>query len=405
MFVKQGPVASCTRSASFPQIEREMSIADTMSLIRHFLLPFFLCSFAIPVIAEQAAHRPQSSLWPKSATQERLDSLVRQIFKEGSPHSSDPGVALGQQLSNSSNPDPTPGSTSFELFGDYPTSSIPQTLKDTILQKTVNYAGAMYCPAVQAGRWDCGTYCDANPDFVLDVFGGDGNSDPHYIVGWNPRTKEIVVSHEGSNFTHLNMYINDFNFAPSLLDGDLASTLSGVARSRSKSSVPAGPLELWLPSRLTGDSDVDFALVHTGFQSTWRRTYPAIKASVLRLTQLHPDTASIFVTGHSLGSAVAVLDGIALRSVVSNSIGFESELCLLSHSHHKDVVPHLGPLIMGYQHSQNEIFITQSNSTYDTKTVLCQGQENTNCALGQLQLGTLDHGGPYLGVRIGAGLC
>ncbi|KAE8218998.1 hypothetical protein CF319_g7228 [Tilletia indica] len=393
-----------------------------MSLIRHFLLPFFLCSFAIPVIAEQAAHRPQSSLWPKSATQERLDSLVRQIFKEGSPHSSDPGVALGQQLSNSSNPDPTPGSTSFELFGDYPTSSIPQTLKDTILQKTVNYAGAMYCPAVQAGRWDCGTYCDANPDFVLDVFGGDGNSDPHYIVGWNPRTKEIVVSHEGSNFTHLNMYINDFNFAPSLLDGDLANTLSGVARSRSKSSVPAGPLELWLPSRLTGDSDVDFALVHTGFQSTWRRTYPAIKASVLRLTQLHPDTASIFVTGHSLGSAVAVLDGIALRSVVSNSIGFEvnvlgqprvgnpvfaslldSLVASQNFAYYHTVITRTSSPISG--HWQNEIFITQSNSTYDTKTVLCQGQENTNCALGQLQLGTLDHGGPYLGVRIGAGLC
>ncbi|KAE8215079.1 hypothetical protein CF327_g1588 [Tilletia walkeri] len=218
------------------------------------------------------------------------------------------------------------------------------------------------------------------------------------------------------------MYINDFNFAPSLLDGDLASTLSGVARSRSKSSVPAGPLELWLPSRLTGDSDVDFALVHTGFQSTWRRTYPAIKASVLRLTQLHPDTASIFVTGHSLGSAVAVLDGIALRSVVSKSIGFEvnvlgqprvgnpvfaslldSLVASQNFAYYHTVITRTSSPISG--HWQNEIFITHSNSTYHTETVLCQGQENTNCALGQLQLGTLDHGGPYLGVRIGAGLC
>lgn len=143
----------------------------------------------------------------------------------------------------------------------------------------------------------------------------------------------------------------------------------------------------------------------------------------------------IITTGHSLGSAVALLDTIALRNdleelqngVPIENIGFgsprvfnyvgarlldqlirnpDANLTSLHVHRDNDVVPHLGPLLLGFSHSEGEIFLPDKSVNASSIALSCPGYENVHCSLerGLDNLGDLsidDHDGPYLGQLIG----
>ncbi|KAE8217527.1 hypothetical protein CF326_g9416, partial [Tilletia indica] len=336
----------------------------------------------------------------------RADRNVSDILSSPTP-----AVALGQWLSGSSNPDPFPSPAT--TTSTYPLTSKAQPvplaadIKQTIMNKTIMYSGAAYCPSVEAGKWTCGLYCEANPDFVLSYSGGDGNFQQRFFVGWNPTSKEIVVARQGSNFSNFFTLLYDFDFRPTKLNAEATKVFSRLPNSTRADlpQIPVGPLG---KPRLapTGTSLADYAIVNMGFQTAWSRTYADIKKQVQAQLKAHPDAVRIFVTGHSLGAAIGTLDGIALRSVVPTSIQIEVSglgqprlgnpvfAALLDRlaqtpsenfvyhrvTHYADIVPHLFPQIMGYQHASNEVWIPRAHDVSTSSAVLCPGQENTNCA-------------------------
>ncbi|KAE8209055.1 hypothetical protein CF327_g6915 [Tilletia walkeri] len=345
-----------------------------------------------------------------------------------------PGVlpSLGQWLSGSSNPDPIPATTdsAYPLTSNDQPVPLAADIKETIMNKTIMYSGAAYCPSVAAGKWTCGFYCEANPDFVLSYSGGDGSVEQSFFVGWNPTSKEIVVARQGSNFYHLTTYLYSADFLPRKLNAEAVKTFSRLPdSSRSASAqIPVGPLSKSLPSTSSGTELTEHAIVNMGFQSAWSKTYADVKTQVQALLEAHPDAVRVFVAGHSLGATIAVLDGIALRNVAPTSVQVEVSVTgqlrvgnpvfatLLDHlvqtpaenfiyhrvTNHADMFPHLFPMMFGYQHSSNEIWIPEAHSKSASPAVLCPGQENKNCA-DSLAMNTtvLDHIGPYFGLYVG----
>lgn len=89
-----------------------------------------------------------------------------------------------------------------------------------------HFAAVAYCPPAVTLSWSCGANCEANPSFVPIAAGGDGDKvqfckcrpalaplrtrraqqadmlplRPGY-VGFNPPSDEIIVSHQGTNFS------------------------------------------------------------------------------------------------------------------------------------------------------------------------------------------------------------
>ncbi|CAD6884360.1 unnamed protein product [Tilletia laevis] len=283
----------------------------------------------------------------------------------------------------------------------------PEDLSTTITKKTVMYAGAAYCPSVSAGNWTCGRYCDANPDFVIGYSGGDGSVKQRFFIGWNPPTKEIVVGRQGSDLTQFVSWLYLVGFLQTKLDEEVAKTFSRLPNSVRAASPQS-----------------DKALASSGFQTAWKQTYAEVKAQVQAQLASHPDAVRIFVTGHSLGAAIAVLDAIALRNVAPTGVQVEVSVtgqprvgnpvfaALLDQlvdtpsqnfvynriTNHKDPIPHFFPSFSGYEHSSNEIWIPEAKSNSTSPALLCPGRENMNCANSQVSnLDLLEHPGKSFG--------
>ncbi|KAE8231529.1 hypothetical protein CF326_g3456 [Tilletia indica] len=319
--------------------------------------------------------------------------------------------SLGQWLSGSSMPDPIPATTDSA----YPLNSTDQPvplaadIKQTIMNKTIMYSGAAYCPSVAAGKWTCGYYCEANPDFVLSYSGGDGSVEQSFFVGWNPTSKEVVVARQGSNFYHLTTYLYSADFLPQKLNAEAVKTFSRLPDSSPSASaqIPVGTLSKNLPSTSSGTELTEHAIVNMGFQSAWSKTYTDVKTQVQALLEAHPDSVRVFVAGHSLGATIAVLDGIALRNVAPTSVlvevsvtgptkGRQSGLCHASGPPCPDTCREL---YLPYRTRYGFLRHTPKSAS---PAVLCPGQENKNCA-DSLAMNTtvLDHIGPYFGLYVG----
>ncbi|KAL9933524.1 hypothetical protein V8E36_007700 [Tilletia maclaganii] len=352
----------------------------------------------------------------------------------------EPLVSLGKALSGSDDPDPIyqpEWAETYALQSTEPPTLVSMELKKTIV-KGVQLTGAAYCASITAGDWACGPYCDAFPDFDLTDWGGDGGAIPRYYVSWNPSEQEIVVAHHGADFSHLATLLYTADHLPVAVDPRVAATLRRVSQTPSASArniIPVGPLAPGttarsVQSQTSGGATVARAFVNKGFQSAWRKTYPVIKAAVLRHVDAHPDVEKLLVVGHSLGGTVALLDGLALRSVLPTEIPVEVSVTgqprlgnpvfaalvdaliddpeqNFSYWHtvsHADVVPHLEPMITGYQHSSHEIWIPRQYSDIETPAYMCPGRENVHCAdsVPGTELTTMDHPGAFFGWWIGA---
>ncbi|CAD6977140.1 unnamed protein product, partial [Tilletia controversa] len=216
--------------------------------------------------------------------------------------------------------------------------------------------------------------------------GGDGSVKQRFFIGWNPPTKEIVVGRQGSDLTQFVSWLYLVGFLQTKLDEEVAKTFSRLPNSVRAASPQS-----------------DKALASSGFQTAWKQTYAEVKAQVQAQLASHPDAVRIFVTGHSLGAAIAVLDAIALRNVAPTGVQVEN-FVYNRITNHKDPIPHLFSSSSGYEHSSNEIWIPEAKSNSTSPALLCPGRENMNCANSQVSnLDLLEHPGKSFGKIPGKG--
>ncbi|KAK0202421.1 lipase [Desarmillaria ectypa] len=224
------------------------------------------------------------------------------------------------------------------------------------------YASAGACQPSATLNWTCGIPCEANPDFKPVASGGNGDSVQFCLP-----------------------ILADLNIILSNLNDTL---FPGVS------------------------SDIE---VHSGFKKSQAdcllKLYSAAESilSYVKIAMSAYSTNSVTVVGHSLGGAIALLDGVYLNlqlpsasvSVISYGMPRVNNLSSLissvgnqafadyvdanvnvSHVNNKrDPVPILPWREIGYHHCSGEKHITDSNEWVD-----CPGQDNSDkqCIVGEV---------------------
>nr|BAL02936.1 lipase class 3 family protein [Pholiota nameko] len=251
------------------------------------------------------------------------------------------------------------------------------------------FASTAYCQPSTTVTWSCGANCAANADFIPTASGGDGSSVQFWYVGFSPSQNTVIVAHQGTDTSKIEADATD---ADAFLETLNTSLFPGVS-----SSVKA----------------------HSGFANEQAKTATAILSAVQSTIKTHSATA-VTVVGHSLGAAIALLDGVYLPLHISGvsfkTIGYglprvgnqafadyvDSHLDLSHINNKEDIVPIVPGRFLGYAHPSGEVHIMDNN-----QWVSCPGQDNTSteCTVGDVpnifEGDTSDHDGPYDTVTMG----
>jgi len=161
--------------------------------------------------------------------------------------------------------------------------------------------------------------------------------------------------------------------------------------------------------------------VHGGFANEQAQTAVQILSAV-RLALSMYSTHRVTVVGHSLGAAIALLDGVFLPlqlpddvsvSVISYGMPrvgnqafanyVDANLNVTHITNLKDPVPIIPGILLGYHHPSGEVHITETSLAWES----CPGQDNPSklCSRGDVpnvfEGNVADHDGPYNGVTMG----
>ncbi|KAG1874399.1 Alpha/Beta hydrolase protein [Suillus subluteus] len=252
------------------------------------------------------------------------------------------------------------------------------------------YASAGYCTNTQTLAWDCGTNCDANPEFKPVASGGNGDSVQYWFVGYDPNLDTVIVSHQGTNPSEIMPLITDADFFLTTLDSTLFPGIS---------------------------SDIE---VHNGFGDAQASTATDVLAAVESAMSTY-STKSVTMVGHSLGAAITLLDSVYLplwlpAGTTFTTIGYglprvgnqafanyvDANLHLTHINNEEDPIPICPGMFLGFVHPAGEVHIEDSG-----EWAACPGQDNpsTQCIVGDVPEiwdgDESDHDGPYNGVEMG----
>ncbi|THH12073.1 hypothetical protein EW145_g245 [Phellinidium pouzarii] len=236
------------------------------------------------------------------------------------------------------------------------------------------FASAAYCDPSTTINWSCGRY-----------------------VGFDPSLNTVIAAHQGTNTSSIVAELTDLDIFMKNLDSTL---FPGI------------------------DPSVG---VHSGFADSQARSAPDILSAVQQTLSAHPG-ASVTMTGHSLGAALALLDAVYLPLHLPTGTSFktvtygmprvgnlafanyvDAQITSLSggtgltHINNKeDPVPILPGMFLGFHHPSGEVHI-QDSDAWDA----CPGQDNSSdlCIVGDVpnvfESDEADHDGPYDGVEMG----
>ncbi|KAF8304995.1 alpha/beta-hydrolase [Clavulina sp. PMI_390] len=255
------------------------------------------------------------------------------------------------------------------------------------------FSRAAYCNVDLS--FSCGDACNALPGFQVEAFGGDGDANPRFFVGFWPTQNTAVVVHEGTDPTKLFSVLNDVK----VVQIPLNTTLFPGA-----------------PSNLE---------VHDGFADAHAFSAAPVLAAVKSIFAAH-SISSVTVVGHSLGGAIATLDSVFLKMNLPASttiktvvhgcprVGNQAFADFIDANfndftritHQSDPIPVVPGRFLGFHHPSGEIHIEDNDSF-----VACSGQDNPDpqCSTGAVSnvlfSNILDHLGPYNGVSMGTVFC
>ncbi|KAI0648795.1 lipase [Trametes meyenii] len=254
-----------------------------------------------------------------------------------------------------------------------------------------HYAAVGYCPPSITLAWSCGANCaGAHPGFKPIAAGGDGDATQFWFAGFDPAVQEVIVSHQGTNFSEFLPVLEDISILLEPLDTVLFPGL---------------------PSTV---------LVHSGFSSHQSKTaldiLQAVQTGVSKF-----GAKQVTVSAHSLGASLGLLDAIFLHlhlpNVAVRFIGYAlprvgnqafanfvdgSSVSVTHINNMEDLVPILPGRFLGYHHPSGEIHIQDSGHW-----VACPGQDNTSdqCIVGDVptifQGNPANHNGPYQEIEMG----
>ncbi|KAF4612438.1 hypothetical protein D9613_004374 [Agrocybe pediades] len=251
------------------------------------------------------------------------------------------------------------------------------------------FASTAYCQPANTLAWNCGANCNANADFIPTASGGDGSSVQFWYVGFSPSQGSVIVAHQGTDTSQIEADLTD---AEAILTNFDTTLFPGIS-----SSVEG----------------------HDGFLKEQAKTANTILAAVKTTIAAHGAT-KVTVVGHSLGGALALLDGVFLplhiSGVTFRTITYgmprvgnqafadyvDSHISLTHINNKEDLVPILPGRFLGFHHPSGEVHIMDNN-----QWVSCPGQDNTSteCSTGDVPNifdgSTGDHDGPYDGVTMG----
>ncbi|OAX37652.1 alpha/beta-hydrolase [Rhizopogon vinicolor AM-OR11-026] len=252
------------------------------------------------------------------------------------------------------------------------------------------YASAGHCTNTQTLAWDCGTNCDANPDFKPVASGGNGDSVQYWFVGYDPKLDTVIVSHQGTNPSEIFPLVTDANFFMTGLNSTLFPGISSNIK------------------------------VHNGFKDAQASTATDVLAAVKSAMSTHRAT-SVTMVGHSLGAAITLLDSVYLplwlpKGTTFRTIGYglprvgnqdfanyiDANVHLTHINNKEDPIPICPGMFLDFVHPAGEVHIQDSG-----EWAVCPGQDNpsTQCIVGDVPEiwdgDESDHDGPYNGIEIG----
>jgi len=209
----------------------------------------------------------------------------------------------------------------------------------------VRFTGAAYCTDPVWGddtvnNWSCNA-CKQYPNVVATTFHGEGRTDANGYVGYDKDANEIIIAFSGTDPLSIENWIDDLDFFK------------------------------------TGYPYCSGCEVHEGFYRAYNSCLNSLKNLTASYRAAHP-SATVTVTGHSLGAAMAglyaaelAMENVRITSIyvfgmprVGNDLFAEWFKDALDASgafrivHHKDPVCHLPPKNWGFHHVPYEVFYT-----------------------------------------------
>ncbi|KAF8800421.1 alpha/beta-hydrolase, partial [Phlegmacium glaucopus] len=150
------------------------------------------------------------------------------------------------------------------------------------------FASASYCnpSTITTSSWSCGANCAANSDFIVTASGGDGSSVQFWYVGFSPSQATVTVAHQGI---------------------DMSQTQTDITNT----DVALGPLDSTLFPGISSSVEVN-----SGWAHEQAKTATDILSAVQTTINTHSAT-TVTIVGHSLGAAIALLDGVYLPLHIS----------------------------------------------------------------------------------------
>ena len=237
------------------------------------------------------------------------------------------------------------------------------------------------------------TYCDSKigqkvGDGSLLWKWGDGDTNQRVYL-FNSSSSGLAVAWEGTNQTSLNSIINNLDLF--LVDADKEI----------------------IPQALPGTKVFD------GYQKAYKKAAPHVPKALQKYTKAL-NISKVTVTGDSLGAGIAMLGMFHLEHHVgldlalmfgpprvgnpeyANTVDhvFLKGNRFLYAANFDDIVVHVPPRILGYQHPSGQIWINPANSTH---WKYYPGQENVNGAnsVWYRAVSIPDHTGIYFKTEIG----
>ncbi|CAE6472176.1 unnamed protein product [Rhizoctonia solani] len=244
---------------------------------------------------------------------------------------------------------------------------------------------AAYCPPNTRNNWQCKSCQDKSiKDFQLYESGGDGDKIQYWYVGWWPSQDTIVVGRQGTDFSKLWPVVTDISLVQ-------------------------------VPTDHFSNCPADVT-VHLGFLETHKRSIDTIFEAV-KAVLVERRATKILTVGHSLGAALAMLDGLYIQGRVGADVRVHTRTFggprvgnkafadffvekipdMVRITNKRDPIPILPPIISGYMHTLGEKHINLKGVWHN-----CAGQENlnNNCSVGEAWLNApnwFEHDGPYAG--------